>query len=257
MSSIRPLALVTGASSGIGAELSLELARKGYDLLLTGRDAQRLEAVAVQIRATGASAQTKVLALGSPEAITPLVDWVGARPLEALVNNAGFGGSDPVATADPSVLASMIALNVTTLTLLTRAFVPGMVARKSGRILNVSSTASFSPVPGMAVYGASKAYVLSFSNALAAELATSGVTVTALCPGATATRFAERADVGSVSVFKSAMSAEKVAKLGIKALLAGKRVKVTGLSNGLMAFSVRLAPRALATKIAGAMMAKA
>jgi len=255
MDNLRPLALVTGASSGIGAELSLALAHRGYDLLLTGRDAARLEAVAIRTRQAGATVETKTVDL-SPQTVSTLVGWVGERPLAALVNNAGFGGSDPVATADPAVLESMISLNVTTLTLLTRAFVPGMVTRRSGRILNVASTASFSPVPSMAVYGATKAYVLSFSEALAEELAPTGVTVTALCPGPTTTRFAERASVGSVALFKTAMTAEAVAQQGVRALLRGKRVQITGLSNALMAFSTRLAPRSLVTKIAQGMMAK-
>lgn len=252
----RPLALVTGASSGIGAELAVELALRGHDLLLTGRDLARLEAVADRVRAVGASAETRALDLGEPSTIAGLTSWVAERPLAVLVNNAGFGGSDPLIQADPTVLSSMIALNVTALTLITRAFVPAMVARGKGRVLNVASTASFSPIPTMAVYGASKAYVLSFSEALAEELVGSGVTVTTLCPGATTTRFAERAALGGANLFKSAMSADVVARQGLDALFRGKRVKVTGVTNGLMAFSTRTAPRSLVTKIAKAMMAK-
>lgn len=247
---------MTGASSGIGAELAVELALRGHDLLLTGRDLARLEAVADRTRATGASAETKALDLGEANSVAALTSWVGGRPLSVLVNNAGFGGSDPLLEADPAVLSSMIALNVTALTLITRAFVPAMVARGSGRILNVASTASFSPIPTMAVYGASKAYVLSFSEALAEELVGTGVTVTTLCPGATTTRFAERASLGGANLFKSAMSADVVARQGLDALIRGKRVKVTGAMNALMAFSTRMAPRPLVTKIAKTMMAK-
>jgi short-subunit dehydrogenase len=253
---IRPLALVTGASSGIGAELSVELAKAGHDLILTGRDAGRLEAVAARVRGVGVAAETVALELGTPQATNALVAHVGSRPLAVLVNNAGFGGSGPVAEANPAELESMVALNVTTLTLLTRAFVPGMVERKSGRILNVASTAAFSPVPSMAVYGATKAYVLSFSAALAEELARTGVTVTAVCPGPTHTGFAARASVTSAAAFQGAMSAATVAKLGVKALLKGKKVRVTGWTNQVLAFSSRFSPRSLAARIAGRIMSQ-
>jgi len=252
----RPLGLVTGASSGIGAELAVLLAERGHDLLLTARDAVRLEAVAARVRQAGASTEVLPLDLGAPSGVSALVGWVGHRDIAVLVNNAGFGDSDPVVTADAGVLAAMIGLNVTALTLLTRAFVPGMVARGSGRILNVASTASFSPVPTMAVYGATKAFVLSFSEAVAEELAGTGVTVTALCPGPTLTAFADRAAMGSSNLFRSAMGAQEVARQGLRALFAGRRIKVTGFQNALMAFSIRLSPRNLNAKIAKAMMAK-
>jgi len=252
----RPLALVTGASSGIGAELAILLAEQGHDLLLTARDPGRLEAVATRVREAGASASILALDLGSPSGVENLVAWVGQREVAVLVNNAGFGGSDPVVTADAGVLAAMIGLNVTALTLLTKAFVPSMVGRHSGRILNVASTAAFSPIPTMAVYGATKAFVLSLSEALAEELVGTGVTVTALCPGATLTGFADRADLKSSNLFQSAMTAQNVARQGLKALFAGRRVKVTGVQNSLMAFAVRLSPRILNAKIAKSMMAK-
>jgi short-subunit dehydrogenase len=146
---------------------------------------------------------------------------------------------------------------VTALTLLTRAFLPGMVARRSGRILNVASTASFQPCPGMAVYGATKAYVLSFSEAVAEEVAGTGVTVTALCPGATVTRFADRADMHKTNLFRNAMAADVVARIGVRAVLGGRRVVVAGFMNSLMAFSTRFSPRGLTTKIAAALMKKA
>src|SRR5208337_489901 len=154
MNTPRPLALVTGASSGIGAELSVELARTGHDLILTGRDAARLAEVAARVRAAGAGVETKGLDLEDESSVEALVGIVGARPLAVLVNNAGFGISGPFAEAQPARLAAMVALNVTALTFLIRAFLPGMIGRGSGRILNVASTASFSPCPGMAGYGA-------------------------------------------------------------------------------------------------------
>lgn len=254
MNSSRPLALVTGASSGIGAELALELARRGHDLLLTARDATRLTEVAQKVKAAGASAETFVLDLGAPGAVDTLVKHLGDRPLAVLVNNAGFGDSANVVAADPAKLTGMIHLNITVLTLLTRAVLPGMVARKTGRILQLASTAAFSPVPSMAVYGATKAYVLSFTEALAQELIGTGVTVTALCPGATTTRFAVTAALGTSGAFRSAMTADVVAKQGVDALLAGRRSRVNGFKNQAMAFLTRFSPRSLNAAIAQKMM---
>jgi short-subunit dehydrogenase len=252
----RPLALVTGASSGIGAELAVEFARRGYDLLLTARDGSRLTEVAGRVTTAGASADTLILDLGAPDAVATLVGFVGTRPLDVLANNAGFGDSAAVVEADPVKLTTMIHLNITVLTLVTRALLPAMVTRGRGRILNLASTAAFSPVPTMAVYGATKAYVLSFSAALSEELVGTGVTVTALCPGATTTRFADRASLGKSGAFQGAMSAETVAQQGVAALLAGKRTRVNGVKNQLMAFSTRFAPRRLAASIAQRMMAQ-
>lgn len=251
----RPLALVTGASSGIGAELAVELALQGHDLLLTGRDPGRLEEVAGRVRLV-TSAETLVLDLTTADAASSLAAWVGDRPLAVLVNNAGFGDSADLVEADPATLTAMIGLNVTALTLITRVFLPGMVARKQGRILNVSSTGAFSPIPSMAVYGATKAYVLSFGEALAEELAGTGVTVTTLCPGATSTRFADRADLGASRLFRTAMGADMVARQGVKALFQGRRSVVTGIRNAVMAFLVRFSPRSLNAKIAKSIMAK-
>lgn len=255
MTTNRPLALVTGASSGIGAELAVGLARSGHDLILTGRDQSRLDAVAQRVGREGAGVECLVVDL-EKQGVGPVLGLLGTRPLAVLVNNAGLGGSGPVAEADPGSLATMIDLNVKALTLLTRALVPGMVARGSGRILNVGSTASFGPIPGMAVYAATKAFVLSFGDALAEELRGTGVTVTTLCPGPTATRFAERADLGTNPLFRSAMSAEVVAAQGLKALFRGRRSVVTGLSNQLMAASTRLVPRWLAARVAGRIMGR-
>jgi hypothetical protein len=257
MTEVRPLALVTGASSGIGAELSVELARTGHDLILTGRDAGRLAEVAERVRAAGAGVETKSLDLEDEGSVEALVGIVGARPLAVLVNNAGFGISGPFAEAQPARLAAMIALNVTVLTLLTRAFLPGMIGRGSGRILNVASTASFSPCPGMAGYGATKAYVLSLSEALAEEVAGTGVAVTALCPGATVTRFADRASMGGSKLFKNTSTAPDVARTAVKALLGGRRVRIAGWRNAVMAFSIRLAPRLIVAKISASMLRKA
>jgi short-subunit dehydrogenase len=256
MAEQRPLALVTGASSGIGAELSVELARAGHDLIITGRDKDRLNEVAGRIVSAGAKAEALELDLEDGSSVDALVRSVGTRSLAVLVNNAGFGISSPFAEAEPARLAAMIALNITALTLLNRAFLPAMLSRGSGRILNVASTGAFQPCPGMAVYGATKAYVLSLSEALAEEVAGTGVTVTALCPGATNTRFADRASMNGSKLFRSASTAQEVARTAVDALLKGRRVRVAGRLNAVMAFSVRLAPRVLVAKVSAAMLRK-
>jgi hypothetical protein len=250
MDTPRPLALITGASSGLGADFSLGLARKGYDLLLTGRDPERLDDTAARARRLGATVEVALLDLGTPAGVDGLIAWAASRPLEVLVNNAGFGSSGPFMEEKPETLADMIYLNVTALTLITRAFMAGMVSRGKGRILNIASTGGFQPCPGMATYCATKSYVLHFSEAVAEELEGTGVTLTALCPGPTRTRFADRAAMTTAPSFRSAMASEPVAEIGIRAMLSGRRVRVTGARNRLMAFSVRFAPRRMVAMIA-------
>lgn len=254
MSTSRPVALVTGASSGIGAEIAAELATQGYDAILSGRDHSRLEETADRVRRAGGTAETYPVDLSRPEGPSDLLSRVGDRSIEVLVNNAGFGYDGEFADMDTVAIADMISLNVTALSVLTRALLPQMLERHSGKILNVASTAAFSPCPHMAVYGATKAYVLSFTEALATELKGSGVTVTALCPGATDTRFATTASMQGTNLFRNSMSAGTVAKTGTRALLKGRRTVTTGLRNIVLAFSTRLAPRSVAATIAGAML---
>jgi len=171
------------------------------------------------------------------------------------VNNAGVGMHGPFAEADEAVLLRMIQLNVHSLTLLTRLLLPGMVARRRGHVLNVASTAGFVPGPFMAGYYASKAFVLSLSVALAEELSGTGVTCTALCPGATRTGFSAAAGVGATRLFRSSgvMEAAEVARAGVAGLLAGKNVVVPGLRNKVLAASSGLAPRRITAKIARAL----
>ncbi|MFY0576905.1 SDR family NAD(P)-dependent oxidoreductase [Cystobacter fuscus] len=191
----RPYALVTGASSGIGRELAVVLAREGHALVLVARRTEPLRALAEQLeRAQGTPCVVVGADLGTPEGVAEVVREVEARGLgiEVLVNNAGFGLAGPVASLPAESQLGMIDLNIRALTALTRAFLPGMVARGRGYVLNVASTAAFLPGPLMAVYFASKAYVLSLSNALHEELRGQGVRVTALCPGYTETEFATR-----------------------------------------------------------------
>jgi hypothetical protein len=245
----RPLALVTGASSGIGADLARELARHGHDLVLTARREPELEALANELRVLGATATVIVKDLGVPGAARELAIEIDARGmrLDVLVNNAGFGDVGAFVREDPDRIDKMLQVNVASLTALTRAMLPGMVERRRGRVMLVSSTAAFQPGPNMATYCATKAYVLSLGEALAHELRGTGVTVTTLCPGATITGFAAESGADALPLFKSSlvprMSSAKVARAGYEAMMKGKPVLVTGFVNKLAAFSGPVFPR--------------
>ena len=252
--SSRPTALVTGATSGIGLELARVLAAHGHDLVLVARRARELGQVAAELeRAHGARALSLPADLGDPLAPQRLFGALRERGLvlDILVNNAGFGLAGPFAEMDLRRALEMIQVNVAALTALTGLFLPGMIERRRGRIMNVASTAAFQPGPLMAVYYASKAYVLSFSEAVAEEVRDTGVTITALCPGPTRTAFAQIAEMRSSRLFSSAfvMSARDVAEFGYRAMMRGERVAIPGLLNRLVAFSTRLAPRRLATRL--------
>lgn len=256
----RPLALVTGASSGIGAALARELAADGHDLILVARSGAALEALAAELRARfGAAASVLPADLARPGAAAELFARIGGRDVDVLVNNAGFGDNGPFHQADRARIDGMIALNIGALTALTRLCLPGMMARRRGRVLNLASTAAFQPGPMMAVYCASKAYVLSFSLALAEELRGSGVAVTALCPGATETNFIREAKVEDIALFNlpgmSVMSPEAVARSGYRALRQGRRVVVTGLNNRIGAFFGSILPYGLVLPVARRMLA--
>lgn len=245
------LALVTGASGGIGLELARLLARDGLHVILVGRDAARLEAAAKTLVPAPGGLEILVADLSDPVTVRDLCDRLVDREPDVLVNNAGFGAYGPFDEIDPGLCTDMILLNVSALTLFTRAMLPGMIARGRGRILNVASTAAFAPGPFAAVYAATKAYVLSFSEALAQEVKDTGVRVTALCPGPTDTAFAKRAGMGRARVFRGPVArAQAVAQAGYVAMLAGRPVVVTGVANWLMTFAVRFAPRALVARLA-------
>lgn len=257
-SSSRPLALVTGASNGIGLEMARQLAARGHDLLLVARSQQRLAELAAQLQQQhGVHADAIALDLAGRDAADRLVDEVErrGRPVDVLVNNAGFGLFGRHVDTQLADEQQMIDVNITTLTRLAKRLLPGMVARGRGRILNVASTAAFQPGPYMAVYYATKAYVLSYSEALAEELAGTGVSVTALCPGPTASGFQDKAAMQSSALVngKRLPTAAEVAAYGVRALLAGRRVAVPGLMNRLMVQSVRFTPRRVVTRLVAQM----
>jgi hypothetical protein len=251
-------ALVTGASGGIGYELCRQFARHGFNVVLIARDAARLAEVARELEG---HYQVKTLVLPKDLALPPTTGEIYREvknsnlDIDILVNNAGFGDLAPLAEAELEVQRQMMQVNVTALVELTRLFLPEMIRRKSGGILNIGSTGSFAPVPYMAVYGATKAFVLSFSEALSAELAGTGVTATALCPGVTATRFARRARTENTLLVRlNQMTASDVARAGYHALMKGKASVVPGWFNKLMIGSLRFSPRSANLKLGKVLM---
>ena len=250
----RGRALVTGASAGIGWELARCLAAEGWDLILTARRRERLVELSEQIRdEAGRDALVIPCDLSTPDGAARLARELEERGLwaEILVNNAGFGHHGRFWTMELDRGLDMIQVNVTAVTELAHRLLPPMVEAKRGRILNVASTAAFQPGPNMAVYYASKAYVLSFSEALREELRGTGVTVTALCPGPTRSEFGQQAGFGD-SVFLDKLprpSSRTVAEYGVRALLRGKGVAVEGLLNRMHVFTLRFLPRGLVLRL--------
>ena len=244
--------LITGASGGIGYELAKLFARDHHNLILVARSGDKLAQVAAELQKHGVTVKTIALDLTEAPAPRFLFDQLQREGLavDILVNNAGFGTYGEFAVTPESEILGQISLNITALTELTRLFLPPMVARGSGRIMNVASTAGFQPGPLMAVYYATKAYVISFSEAIANELGYSGVTVTCFCPGATHTGFAKRAGNDKSRLFKRvAMNVETVALDGYRGLLAGRTLVFSGLHNWAVAESTRFAPRKLVTAV--------
>ncbi|MGA8236927.1 MAG: SDR family oxidoreductase [Candidatus Sulfotelmatobacter sp.] len=247
-------ALVTGASGGIGYELAKLFARDRYNVVLVARSAEKLTRVAIELqRQFGVIVKTVALDLAAQPAPKFLFDQLqreGAS-IDVLVNNAGFGGFGEFAAMPEEEILGQIQLNISALTHLTRLFLPPMLARRGGKVMNVASTAAFQPGPLMAVYYATKAYVLSFSEALANEVAGSGVVVSCFCPGATDTGFAKRAGTENSRLFRKLrpMNAEVVARDGYRGLMAGRTLVISGMRNRLVAESVRFAPRRMVTAI--------
>ena len=240
-------AVVTGASSGLGRGIAARLADRGMSLVLTGRSEARLDEVAQQIRhaAPQVTVETVAADLSTRSGVSALLDHVGDRPIEVLVNNAGFGSYGLFAEADATRENDEVAVDVNAVVALARAFLPGMLARRSGGILNVASTIAFQPAPYQAVYGASKAFVLSFSEALWAEARAAGVAVTALCPGPTRTGFVDAlgADVGHTAIYSRLAEPEPVIAAGLRALDQGRAVVIHGVRNKVMAVGGRFMPR--------------
>ncbi|MGB9235574.1 MAG: SDR family oxidoreductase [Terriglobales bacterium] len=250
----RKTALITGASFGIGLELARIFAGEGHNLVLVARSADKLRQLASELDKTH-STRSLILAadLTDPGAPAYILDQTTRANIvvDFLVNNAGFGQYGLFAENDLEECLGQIQLNVTALTHLTRLYLPEMIERKSGRILNVASTAAFQAGPLMAVYYATKAYVLHFSEAIANELQGTGVTVTCLCPGPTATEFQERAKITGIRLTTyGTMDARTVAEDGYRGLMDGKPVVISGFKNWLVAQSVRFAPRRLVTAVA-------
>jgi len=250
-------ALITGASAGLGLEYAKLFAADGHDLILVARRRDRLEALAKELT-QGRSIQVAVidLDLSAPDGAAKVIAEVKrlGRSIDFLVNNAGFGTTGAFSELPVERELEEIRLNVAALVELTQAFLPEMLARKSGRILNIGSTAGFQPGPFMAVYYASKAFVNSFTEALWYELKGTGVTATVSCPGATATEFAQVSGMGGSRLFKlGAASAADVAREGYRAMHAGKPMIVHGLKNKLAVQSLRLSPRAAVRALAAAL----
>ncbi len=250
-------ALITGASAGLGLEYAKLFAADGHDLVLVARRRDRLEALAKEL-----TEQRKVrvevidLDLSAPGAVAKLLAEVArlGLPIDFLVNNAGFGSNGLFAELPVARELEMVQLNIAALLELTRAVLPQMLARKSGRVLNIGSTAGFQAGPFMATYYASKAFVNSFTEALAYELRGSGVTATVSCPGPTATEFTAVAGTAHSALTKLGESrADQVAREGYRAMHAGKRMVVHGLKNKLGTLSVRFSPRALVLAIAASL----
>ena len=249
----RNFALITGASTGIGYELTKLFARDGYQLVLVARNPQRLTEVKDELQRqfhVSVTVVSKDLALAqAPDELFAELQREGIA-VDVLVNNAGFGTHGFFAESDLAMQRGMMQVNMAAPTHLVRLFLPGMIKRGAGRILNVASTAAFQPGPLMAVYYASKAYVLSFSEALANELRGSGVSVTVLCPGPTKTEFQRRAGVEETQLMRSGiMDARAVAVAGYRGLMTGRTVVIPGTRNRVLAAAVKFLPRSLVTRV--------
>ncbi|MFN2385925.1 MAG: SDR family NAD(P)-dependent oxidoreductase [Thermoanaerobaculia bacterium] len=251
----RGAALITGASSGIGLELARLFAADRKDLVLVARNRERLTQLAVELQQKhGVSVNVLAADLSEPDApssIARALSGIGVA-VETLVNNAGIGVYGPFVETDLAKERAMIQINVVAPTELTKMFLPAMMRRGRGQILNVASTAAFQPGPLMAAYYATKAYVLSFSEALANETKGTGVTITTLCPGPTITEFQKRAGANDTVLFNSqlVMEARRVARAGYEGMKKGKSLVIPGLTNRLMVQGLRLLPRKTVTQAA-------
>ena len=251
------VALITGASSGIGAELAKLAAADGCDLVLVARSRAQMQALADELtQRHGISVRVLPKDLSDVRVPQEIFDELAAAGLDVdiLINNAGFALYGSLWRNDNKALLDLMQVNMVALTELCRLFLPQMVERGHGRVLNVASLAAFQPGPLMAAYYASKAYVLSLSDAVANELRGTGVTLTALCPGMTRTRFAQRAGLDLSGLSKVAgADAESVARAGYRGMMRGKTIVLPGLLNRVVALSTRIVPRRIVTAIARAL----
>jgi short-subunit dehydrogenase len=253
---LRSTALVTGASSGIGMELARILAEHGHDLIVVARTEQMLQELAGELRGRyGVQVTVLVADLAQADAPRMLYDAIAERGLQVdlLINNAGFGLAGRFGETPLGRELEMVHVNVSAVTALTKLFLPPMIARRRGRVMNVASTAAFQPGPYMAVYYATKAYVLSFTEAVDEELRDTGVTLTAFCPGPTRTQFNAIAHVRKSRLFPDGamMDARDVARAGYQAMMRGRRVAIPGFFNRLGVFGATKLSRRIATRIAG------
>jgi short-subunit dehydrogenase len=251
----RPLAIVTGASAGLGVDFARLCAADGHDVVLVARRLDRLQALADELeKQHGITAHAVAVDLNQPHAARQVWDYLTEKQLtaEVLINNAGFGGAGKFDEQNLQTQLEMVHVNVLALMQLTGLVLPGMLQRKSGRIMNVASTAAYQPGPLMAVYYATKAFVLSFSEALHHENRNTGVTITCVCPGGTRTEFQQAAQMNEARLFNTrwVMDSATVARQGYQAMKAGKRTIVNGKMNNFLAFMNRLAPTSLRLFIA-------
>lgn len=246
-------ALITGASSGIGAELARLCAGDGYDLILVARRADRLRDLAASLEGRCCVKARCITAdLSDPAAPQAVFDALGGAPVDVLINNAGIGLRGPFAELDWIAEAALMQVNMLAPVHLTRLFLPGMIRRRTGRVLNVASTAAFVPGPFMALYYASKAFLLSFSEAVANELKGTGVTATVLCPGPTTTEFFDAAGIQDSNLLRggNVMTAAAVAREGYRAMMAGKVEQIAGARNRWSMRGARLVPRTMLANVA-------
>lgn len=254
-------ALITGASNGIGLELAKIHASKGGNLVLVARNKSKLDELKTELeKQFNVSIYTIGKDLSNPHSAQEVYDETKERNIEVdyLINNAGFGSFGMLDKTEWNKEMQMINLNITTLTLFTKLYVQDMVKRRSGKIMNVASTAAFQPGPTMAVYCATKSYVLSFTEALSNEMSDKGITITALCPGATETGFQAAGGLDESELFKGKKlpTAKEVAEYGYSAMINGKTVAIHGVMNYILSNSVRFIPRGMVLKVARKMLDK-
>jgi len=254
-------ALITGASSGIGFELSKIFARNRFNLVLVSQNEENLRNAALEIQKQNSDIQITTIPkdFSLPSTADEIFEFVEQKSIKVdiLVNNAGIQVYGPFHETNLEDDLRLMSINMFALTKMTKLFLKKMVERGYGKILNLGSTGSFQPCPLNSIYCATKAYVLHFSEGIAEELQGTGVTITVLCPGATRTNFAKRANIEDIRLFRnSVMEAREVAEIGYKALMKDKIIVIPGFFNKMLAMSVRFTPRKVVTKIGKYFMSK-